>query len=200
MPYAAGTTARTVPAGDLRISAPVYPVPQGLFLDSTIADNNTNYLAFDFRVRSGLSKRADIGFRAFGGGATLEYKRRVAGAQETGSALALQGGAGVINNGNHIYFEGGAIASAAPSRTFVPYGGVRAMQVLPIGIDAAADTPTLGSFVGVRIGDADLGFSSEVGVYYDKPAFDVKARRVHVIPSITLHGSRLIEALSSGPS
>lgn len=199
LPYAAGTTARTAPPDEIHVSAPSYVLPQGLALDSAVAATETNYLATDVVVRFGLSERSDIGIRGIGGGSILEYKRRVAGRRQTGSALALQGGAGVLNNGDHMYLQMGSIVSTAPTSTFSPYGGVRVMQIVPLSPSATTDVPTLGGFVGVRIGTVHLGVSPEVGLYYDKPAFDVEGRRVHIIPSITLHGSRLFRAFTRSP-
>ena len=67
-----------------------------------------------------------------------------------------------------------------------PYGGLRAMQVVPITRGAVSDSPTLGLFGGLRLGDDDFVLSPEIGVYYDRSALHVRNASVIVVPALTL--------------
>jgi hypothetical protein len=190
MPYAAGTTARTVPPDRIQTGVSTYFIPGRLFLDSVRTDGY-NSPALGTRVRVPLGSRSSTGVHTFGGGATLMYKRRVTGAPEDGPATALMGEVGVINNVNHAYLGLGTVGP--PGATITPYGGARAMQVVPLTPEAATDLPVLGVFGGLRIGAGDASVSPEVGLYYDEPAFNVGgASPLHVVPSITVNLSRLL--------
>jgi len=73
------------------------------------------------------------------------------------------------------------------------------MQVVPLSDGAVSDTPTLGAFLGIRIGSVGLGVTPEIGVFYDEPALATSPdRNVVLVPSITIHGRRLLRALGGG--
>jgi hypothetical protein len=53
------------------------------------------------------------------------------------------------------------------------------------------DDPTLGGFIGLRIGDDSLGVSPELGVFYDRSALGLRERNVIYVPALTVHGEAL---------
>jgi hypothetical protein len=97
-------------------------------------------------------------------------------------------GGGVVNWGEHAHLEATLITSGAESDHFTPYGGLRAMQVIPISRGAVRDSPTLGGFLGSRIGTVAAGISPEVGIFYDRSALHIRRGTLLVVPSITVNG------------
>ena len=67
-------------------------------------------------------------------------------------------------------------------------GGLRAMQVIPIDRGAVHDSPTLGGFLGARIGTLTAGISPELGIFYDHSALHLHKGNVLFVPAITVHG------------
>ena len=189
--YSVGTTARPVPAGEFQPNLSVYSVPNGL---ENLADDggpatSLAYASADFEGRWGLSDRSDLGLRVpSASGAIINYKRLLTRPDDSqGAAVAMLVGAGVVNLGNHAYFEAGVIASGRED-AHVPYGGAKAMHVLPISSGAVSDTPTAGVFGGVRLRvRRNFSISPELGVYYDKPALGLRETNVLFIPSVSFH-------------
>ena len=72
------------------------------------------------------------------------------------------GGIGLVNWGNHAYFELTLLGSARQALS-TPYGGLRASQVAPLSRSAVSDSPTAGGFLGLRIGREQLGVSEDGG-------------------------------------
>jgi hypothetical protein len=117
-------------------------------------------------------------------------------------------GFGFVNFASHAHFEAtllvsgyepmGAATRVERSPLFVPYGGLRVMQVAPLSPDAVHDTPTAGGFLGLRIGSPEFGVSPEVGVFYDHSALGVRKGNVVVVPSLNFHGDELIRILRQG--
>ena len=97
-------------------------------------------------------------------------------------------GGGLVNWGDHLHLEATLITSAAESDRFTPYGGIRAMQVIPISRGAVHDSPTLGAFLGTRIGSLTSGISPEIGVFYDHSALRIRKGNLLIVPSLTVHG------------
>lgn len=187
--YAVGTTARPVPKGEFHPNLSVYFVPNGIEDTSDSgSDESLAYGSADFEGRWGLSDRSDLGLRVPPGGAIINYKRMLNGVNDPErSAVAVMGGAGIVNWGNHAYFDVGIISSGREDAS-VPYGGIRVMHVFPLSSGAVSDTPTAGVFGGVRyrVGGS-FSLSPELGVYYDKSALEIRKRNVVVIPSISFH-------------
>jgi hypothetical protein len=103
------------------------------------------------------------------------------------TAVATVIGGGIVNWGNHAYVEAGLIASGREDDV-VPYGGLRAMHVVPISSGAVSDTPTAGVFGGVRFRvGTNFSLSPEVGIYYDESALGLRERDIIVVPSVTFH-------------
>lgn len=191
IPYAVGSTARTVPEGKSVRSSTAFIVP-GAFEqegDST----TTSMPGVDTEWRVGLSDRSDVGVRVPSwSGAVVNYKRRLDTATgDSSAAVSLLVGGGIVNWGEHAHFEASLIASAREDRNVVPYGGLRIMQVAPLSSDAVNDSPTAGGFFGVRFGKASEGFSPEIGIFYDKSALGIRERDFIIVPSVTVNGGSL---------
>ena len=190
--YSVGTTARPVAQGDFQPNLVMYAIPNGV--DNTGTDDLSSepalaYTSVDFEGRWGLSDKSDLGLRVpAGSGAIVNYKRLLNGANDPDRvAISAIVGAGVVNFANHAYFEAGLIASGREDNA-IPYGGIRAMHVIPISSGAVEDTPTAGFFAGVRFRATDtLSFSPEIGVYHDKSALHLREENYVIVPSLTIH-------------
>lgn len=188
--YSVGTTARPVPKNEFQKNLSVYVMPNGI--ESVDENGETSdvltYSSADFEGRWGLSDRSDVGLRALPGGVIVNYKRLLNGANDPDRmAISAIGGTGIVNFGNHAYLEAGLIASGREDR-HVPYGGVRAMHVLPISSGAVSDSPSVGLFAGLRLRINDrFSLSPELGVYRDEPALELRQGNIIVVPSITMH-------------
>lgn len=188
IPLTVGSTAQPVPVGTTVHSMSMHVVPNSVH-DSI---NNRSYPRYgiDPEVRFGLDDRSDIGVRAPSfSGIVANYKRRLNGiSQAPGAATALMVGGGLVNWGDHAHLEATLITSAADNDRFTPYGGIRAMQVIPINKGAVHDSPTLGGFFGARIGSLKAGISPEIGVFYDHSALRLRKGNILIVPAITIHG------------
>ena len=185
LPYTVGSTAQTVPARETTRSTSWYFIPNAIKVpgDSVagpLAGSNLEY-------RRGLDERSDFGLRLLPGGVTADYKRRLSSDPSgSGTALAYSAGGGIVNAGEHVMLQATLIASGREDGSFVPYGGVRAMHVMPITQGAVTDKPTLGVFGGVQIGDAEFAIRPELGVFYDHSALGLRSRDLIFVPAITL--------------
>lgn len=184
IPFTVGSTARPVPAGEHTRSSSLYVVPSSFDVDSA---HSLSRLGADTEVRYGLDDRSDMGFRVVGySGGVITYKRRLNGlTTQPGFALAAQGGVGVVNMGEHAHFEASLLASGAEN-TVTPYGGIRAMQVYPISRGAVHDSPTIGAFFGVKLGDNDYAISPEIGFFHDRSALGIRTGSLIIVPSVTI--------------
>ncbi len=196
VPYPVGTTAQPAPEGRWTTSSSAYAIPNGLNPDTRFEgeegerrDTGASFVGVDAEARIGLDGASDLGIRAPGGaGLVVNYKRRVAG-DRRGPALAVMGGGGFLNAANNAHLEFTLIASGRDRALVTPYGGLRAMQAFPLSDVAEKDSPTLGGFGGVRIGEAETGVSLEVGVFYDPSALDLRESDWIIVPSITVSGA-----------
>ena len=191
LPYTVGSTAQTVAPGEVQRAGTIYIIPNAieLFGDSVA----TSLRGADAEVRWGLTESTDLGLRfpSFSG-AVLTAKHRVWGrAEPHAPALAVMGGAGLVNWAEHAHFELSVIASGRISPSFTPYGGLRVMQVAPLSTSAVHDSPTAGGFLGLRIGDGVNGVSPEIGVFRDRSALGLRESRIIYVPAITVHGDFL---------
>jgi len=194
IPHTIATTAQPVPKGE---TAPVliwYSIPNGI---EVMRDSNIAWLGVDAEVRHGVSDRADVGIRIPSGtGIVANYKYRLTrNPDHQAPALAVMGGGGFVNLGNHAYFEGTVLASGRQA-LFTPYGGLHAGQTLPLSHQAKWDSPTAGGFAGLRIGKEQLGVSVEVGVYYDRSSLGAHSSDVIVVPALVIHGEDLIDGIT----
>lgn len=188
IPLTVGSTAQPVPVGTTSHSATVYVVPNSV--DDSVDNRSFPRYGVDAEVRFGLDDHSDIGVRipSFSG-IVANYKRRLNGvSQAPGPATAIMVGGGLVNWGDHAHLEATLITSAADNDRFTPYGGIRAMQVIPINKGAVHDSPTLGGFLGARIGTLTAGISPEIGIFYDHSALQLHKGNILFVPAITIHG------------
>lgn len=188
LPYTVGSTAQTVPAGETSHSTSAYFIPNGVSLDDTVAAplGGANY-----EYRHGLDVRSDIAVRFLPGGAIANYKRRLGrDTSHVRPAVAFLAGGGIVNGGEHVMFEGTLIASGREDVRISPYGGVRAMHVVPITQGAVRDIPTIGVFGGLHVGDRWFSVRPELGVYYDRSALGLRRGDLLLVPAITLARAR----------
>ena len=199
LPYAVGTTAHPVDESEGPVaSTTVYAVPNGLEgIDENDQDEAVGYMGFDTEVRFGVSEHTDVGVRVPGlSGFVVNAKRRFVGADSSRFAMAVMGGTGFINYGQHWHFEATLVASGSERAILTPYGGPRIMQTLPLSESAVSDSPTVGGFLGMRIGNQQFSISPEIGVYYDEPALSISNDDpVLFIPSVTIHGHGMLSGL-----
>lgn len=193
LPYTVGSTAQTVPVGEMVRTTNAAFVLGGSapFDDSTgTGGTSANFLSSDVELRFGLSDHSDFGLRIpSASGLVVNYKRRHTGVANPDSAgFASMWGAGIVNWAQHAYVEGTLIWSGDRQGQTVRYGGLRVMQTYPIDEFALKDTPSLGAFVGFRWGTADRGVTPELAIYYDESALQIRERNVIFVPSVTLTG------------
>lgn len=188
IPLTVGSTGNPVPLGTTVHGTSVYVVPNSF--DDSIDKRSFPRYGVDNEVRFGFDDRSDIGVRLTSfSGIVANYKRRLNGVSEApGAATAIMVGGGIVNWGEHAHLEATLITSAADNDRFTPYGGLRAMQVIPIDRGAVHDSPTLGGFLGARIGTLTAGISPEIGIFYDHSALHLHKGNVLFVPAITVHG------------
>jgi hypothetical protein len=188
IPLTVGSTADPVPVGTTTRSLSMYAVPNSF--DDSINNRSFPRYGVDAEVRFGFDERSDIGIRAPDfSGIVANYKRRLNGVSGApGTATSLMVGGGLVNWGEHAHLEATLITSARENDRFTPYGGIRAMQVIPINRGAVHDSPTFGGFFGARLGTRDTGISPEIGVFYDNSALRIRKGSVLFVPAITIHG------------
>ena len=195
LPYTVGSTAQTTPAHQRETTTTWYSIPNAVDIlgDSVTAP----IFGVDAEWRAGLDDRSDVGIRIpSGSGVVATYKRRLLGdANPKAAALAIMGGAGLVNWGEHAHVELTVMGSGRTARSLTPYGGIRLMQVAPLARGAPHDSPTAGGFFGLRIGSATLGISPEIGVFYDRSALELRKRNFIVVPAISVHGDALASLL-----
>lgn len=193
-PHTVATTAQPVPKGKTAPALIWYSTATGI--ESLRDSTNVAWLAIDAETRIGVSDRADFGIRVVAGsGLVANYKYRLtANPDPQAGAVAIMGGGGLVNFGNHAHFEATFIASGRQAK-LTPYGGLRATQVLPLSRDGPSDSPTAGGFLGVRFGKEQLGVSAEVGVFYHRSRSGARPSNMIVVPALVLHGQELIRAI-----
>jgi hypothetical protein len=189
LPYTVGTSAQTVPAGQTRHTTSYYFVPNAFkHSDDSVGApmGGANY-----EWRHGLDNWSDVAFRVLPGGVTSTYKRRFGtDTSHATGAHAFSVGAGVVNFGEHFLMEGTLMTSGREDAAITPYGGVRAMHVIPMTKGAVSDRPTVGVFGGAQIGSRWFSVRPELGVFYDHSALGVRESNVIFVPAITLMRGR----------
>lgn len=192
-PYAVSTTARPMQQGAAQRTTTLAVVPGGAEWSSDSAGARREHVAMpglDVEQRVGLDDRSDVGVRIPSmSGVIVTYKRRLDGpTTRDARATAILVGGGFVNFGQHAHGEVTLITSGRESAAVVPYGGFRAIQILPLSTIAVHDTPALGAFTGLKMGGRTPGVSVELGVFYDRSALRLRRRTVIVVPSIAIHG------------
>ena len=189
LPYTVGSTARTVAPHRTTSTTSWYYIPSAVKMpgDSIAAPLGGSNLEY----RHGLDDRSDVGFRLLPAGIAADYKRRLDNdVTGTRTAFSYSVGAGIVNAGEHFMMQGTLIASGREDAATVPYGGLRAIQVLPITEGAVHDRPTVGVFGGVQLGDAHFTIRPELGVFYDRSALGLRRGDLIVVPAVTLKRGR----------
>lgn len=196
LPYTVGSTARTVAAHETTRSTSWYFIPNAVKLPE---DSIAGPLAgTTLQFRHGLDARSDLGLLVLPGGVAADYKRRFDDGDGS-RALAYIVGGGIVNGGAHFMMQATLVASGREDATLAPYGGLRAIHVLPISEGAVRDRPTIGAFGGVEIGDAEFTIRPELGVYYDRSALGLRRGDLILVPAITLARGRRPARASSTP-
>lgn len=191
VPYAVGTTAATVPERTVAPSALVQIASANRALNEDDRASGAA-VAIGNEARLGLGPRSDVGVRLMGvGSLVVSYKQRLSGTGEAGTALLV--GAGIVG-AERLHGEATLLRSWPLRGRVVPYGGVRVQAMAPFAGDAIGVPPAVGLFAGGRIGWPDLALSPEVGVFYS-PSPLARDGSVVLVPSVTVHGDRLIRAL-----
>jgi hypothetical protein len=188
IPLTVGSTAQPVPVGTTVYTTSMYVVPNSF--DDTLDNRSFPRYGVDPEVRFGLDEHSDIGVRVPSfSGIVANYKRRLDGVSAApGPATAVMLGGGLVNWGDHLHLEATVMTSAEENDRFTPYGGLRVMQVIPISKGAVHDSPTLGGFLGARIGSRIAGISPEIGVFYDHSALRIRKGNLLLVPAITING------------
>jgi hypothetical protein len=200
LPYTVGTTAQTVPANETTHSTSYYFVPNAF--KSPDDSVGAPMAGADYEWRHGLDARSDVAVRLLPGGATTSYKRRIgADTSHRSGARAFSIGGGIVNWGEHALIEGTLMASGREDANITPYGGVRAMQTIPITSGAVSDRPTIGAFGGLQIGTQWFSARPELGVFYDHSALGMRQSNVIFVPAVTLmRGRRREDSYSDATS
>jgi hypothetical protein len=203
IPYTVGSTARPVARGERSTTMSTWVMP-ALGDTSLSSQGQSSALMIDYETRWGIDEKSDAGVRAVGGGLVVNYKRLLSGPSSIYD-VAVMPGMGLVNWGNHAYFESTLMASKRRtlpadkerrmSGNVLPYFGLRVMQVAPLNSSSVHDRPTAGGFLGVRFGTETFGVSPEVGVFYDHSALGVRKNDFVVVPAISVHGSEMIRML-----
>lgn len=194
LPYTVASTARPVPKGERVRTGTVYFIPNGVQMEGDSAALPLR--GADAEVRYGIDGRADWGFRfTSGSGVVLSYKRLLGEPSPRGAAVALEGSGGIVNFGEHAMVGATLLASGQESTQFTPYGGLRVIQVAPLSAGAVHDAPSVGAFVGARLGRRDRGVSPELGVFYDPSALHIRRGNLLFVPSVSVHGDELLRTI-----
>lgn len=192
IPYTVGSTARTVPAGQVVRTASFYVIPNELELRHDSVYRDIPHLGVDAEFRYGLDDQSDIGLRAIPGGIIATYKQQWLGSSDPkDGAVAGMLGAGFVNAGLHAHFEATLLGSTPTKHLTMGYGGLRIMQVAPLSAGAPHDLPTAGGFFGLRFGSRDIAILPELGVYYDHSALGLRRSDLLLVPAISVQLDRI---------
>ena len=195
LPYTVASTARPAAEGEIQKTGTLYAIPGAV--ESDYDSVSVPMRGADLEVRYGIDEYSDVGIRIPSlSGAVVNYKRRLDGpSEDPGVAVAVMAGTGFVNMGEHALGELTFIVSADDRGTWTPYGGIRGMHVFPLSRHAVTDQPTVGAFLGLRVGKTDFGVSPEIGFYYDPSALELRERRWIIVPAVSIHGDRLLDAI-----
>ena len=196
LPYTVGSTAQTVAPHQTTSSTSWYYIPNAMKLpDDSIG---APLAGTNLEVRHGVDVRSDVGLRLLPGGVAMDYKHRFDGGDAGArTAFAYMAGAGIVNGGEHFMMQGTLIASGREDGSVVPFGGLRAIHVLPITEGAVHDKPTIGVFGGLQLGDAHFTIRPELGVFYDRSALGLRRGDLILVPAVTLRRGKREQRMQS---
>lgn len=191
-PYAVSTSALPMARGEGQRTTTLGVVPGGAEFagdSSGVGRERIAMPTLDVEQRIGLDDRSDWGVRIpTASGVIVSYKRRLDGPTNRDTrATAIMVGGGFVNFAQHAHGEVTLITSGRESAAVVPYGGFRAIQVVPMSSTSVTDTPTIGAFAGIKAGGRGRGLSAELGVFYDRSALGLRSNNFVVVPSFALH-------------
>jgi hypothetical protein len=199
VPYSVGAVAETVRPGAIvqRSAVQVASGQPDLSPEDGAIDRTTTVATFDQEVRFGLDDHSDAGVRLVGvNGVVATYRRRLGALGALNMAGTL--GAGIVGLGSHSHGHAEATLTVSPEirGALTPYGGVRVQALAPLGDDPTPPA-AVGAFGGVRLARGDLAVYPELGVFY-APNDQLYGSDWVVVPSITIAGDRLLQALGIG--
>ena len=185
--YAVSTSALPMARGEGQRTTTMAVVPGGA--EWSVDTSGTRYESFavpilDVEQRMGLDDRSDWGVRIpTASGVIVSYKRRLDGpTNRDARATAIMIGAGFVNFAQHAHGDVTLFTSGRERASIVPYGGIRAIQVVPMSTTAVKDSPTIGLFGGLKAGGRNRGVSAELGVFYDRSALGPRSNDFVVVP------------------
>lgn len=184
IPYTTGSTAQTAPIGQTTAATSSYFIPNAFKRPGDTI--SAPLFGVDREWRHGVDAQSDVGVRLLPVGAAVDYKHRWRDYEPGSPALAYMIGGGIVNAGEHALFEATLVASGDETAQITPFGGVRALQVAPIAQGAVHDSPTIGAFAGVQVGDATFRIRPELGVFYDHSALKLRPGNFIFVPAITI--------------
>lgn len=197
VPYSVGSTATTAaPGAIVQRSGIQFAAGQpDLDAEEGAAEQTTTTASFDQEVRFGLDEYSDAGVRLVQlQGVVASYRRRLGAI--AGLNMAATAGVGVLGLGSHAHAEGTIVVSPDATATVTPYGGVRFQALAPLD-DGPAPPVATGLLGGVRLSHGDLAIFPEIGLFY-APNDLLNAPDWIIVPSITVAGDRLLQALGIG--
>ena len=189
LPYTVGSTARTVAPHQTTATSTWFYIPNAVRMPGDSIALPLGGTSGE--LRHGLDERSDVGVRLSWGAVSADYKRRLdSDLTGTRTAFAYMVGGGIVNSGAHFMMQGTLMASGREDASVVPYGGLRAIHVLPITQGAVHDKPTIGAFGGLQFGDAHFTVRPELGVFYDRSALGLRRGDLIIVPAVTLKRGR----------
>lgn len=198
IPYTVGSTAHTVAPGETTNQTSWYTIPNGIRRPGDSV--GVAMAGADIEWRHGVSERSDVGMRLLPGGVSGNYKSRFMDAAPGGMSAAYMVGGGLVNWAEHLHLEATLIASGHEGGGLVPYGGFRAMQVVPLTSVAVRDDPSLGVFAGLQLRVGQYVVRPELGIYHDPSALDLRNRNIIIVPAVTLQRARYGRSGARGAS
>lgn len=205
VPYTVATTAQPVKPGESERSLIVMAMPPVSVYEST----SGRLITADYERRRGIDSVSDWGLRFPSFTGIVGSYKRLLTRTDSPVLTSFIGGAGFINMGNHAHFEETLIISKNdqpqrapsgvvrphPSNALLPYGGLRAMQFIPMNSESVHDKPTVGGFAGLRFRDEGTVVSVEVGVFHDPSALAVRKNNWVIVPAVALHGTQMMSRI-----
>lgn len=194
LPYPVGRTAHTLEPGRSERVTSGWIMPNAadpLASHSAEGSRRAALVGMDFEWRTGVAEGTDVGVRIPSlSGVVLSVKHRLTvDPDPDSSATAFMLGAGVVNFGEHGHVELTVMRSLAVRNGLAPYFGLRAMQVVPLTRAAVSDSPTIGGFLGMRLGDGIEWIAPEIAVFHDRSALGLRKGSVIVVPSVSIKRS-----------
>lgn len=150
-------------------------------------DNGTGLPQAIIGYRRGLSQNREFGMQVIlVHGVSFSLLKQLTGdARDSSAALSAFGGAGVLEWGNRLMFQGGLVRASRMRGDVSHYAGVQSI-IMPRFLEhGPALSSASGFFVGRQKGRAAGGRAFELGVFYVANVFGRVDRRILLVPSFT---------------